>query len=173
MKFVSPTACLTGDYALVLPVAGKDRSSADRSAPASRRVERRSTVSASKARREAPSSSSLMTTGRCAACWSSAPAAGRPPQDAAEKLGGTAVARLLTSGETDAPSSISPGSATMPTRRLGSALGAALRSWRYDRYRTKLKDKQKPTLGKSSSSAAARAPGKRWEQRWAPVYEGV
>ena len=31
-------------------------------------------------------------------------------------------------------------------RRRASALAAALRSWRYDRYRTKLKDKQKPTL---------------------------
>ena len=27
-----------------------------------------------------------------------------------------------------------------------AGLAAALRSWRYDRYRTKLKDKQKPTL---------------------------
>ncbi len=37
-----------------------------------------------------------------------------------------------------------------PRLRCGSAarvgLAAALRSWRYDRYRTKLKDKQKPTL---------------------------
>ena len=34
----------------------------------------------------------------------------------------------------------------MPMRPPRSALGAALRSWRYDRYRTRLKDKQKPTL---------------------------
>ena len=34
----------------------------------------------------------------------------------------------------------------MRMRPRASALAAALRAWRYDRYRTKLKDKQKPTL---------------------------
>ncbi len=34
----------------------------------------------------------------------------------------------------------------MPTRAARIGLAAALRSWRHDRYRTKLKDKQKPTL---------------------------
>ena len=36
----------------------------------------------------------------------------------------------------------------MPMRPRASGLSAALRSWRYDRYHTKLKDKQKPTLSR-------------------------
>ena len=80
-----------------------------------------------------------------------APPAGRrhrrpaSPGEAAEKLGGTAVARLLTSGETTAVIDLSGlGYDADAAARVG--LAAALRSWRYDRYRTKLKDKQKPTL---------------------------
>ena len=62
----------------------------------------------------------------------------------------------------------------MPMRRPVWAWGAALRAWRYDRYRTKLKDKQKATL-KEVVIVGARAlePRKRYEQRWAPVVEGV
>ena len=60
-----------------------------------------------------------------------------------ERVGGALTARLLTSGETrlviDA-TGLSPRSAA----RL--AFGAAARSWRHDRYRTKLGRKQKPTL---------------------------
>src|SRR5258708_29420528 len=52
-------------------------------------------------------------------------------------------------------------------------LGAALRSWRYDRYRTKLKDNQKPTLQEIVIVGGDSAAAKRYEQRWAPVVEGV
>ena len=52
-------------------------------------------------------------------------------------------------------------------------LGAALRSWRYDRYRTKLKDNQKPTLEEIVIVGGDAGAGKRYEQRWAPVVEGV
>ena len=62
-----------------------------------------------------------------------------------EKLGGAAVARLLTSGETDAVIDLS-GLGYDADAAARVALGAALRGWRYDRYRTRLKDKQKPTL---------------------------
>ena len=65
--------------------------------------------------------------------------------DAAEKLGGNAVARLLTSGEGHAVIDLS-GLNYDADAAARVALGAALRSWRYDRYRTRLKDKQKPTL---------------------------
>ena len=65
--------------------------------------------------------------------------------ESAEKLGGTAAARLQTSGETTAVIDLTGlGYDADAAARVG--LGAALRSWRYDRYRTKLKDKQKPTL---------------------------
>ena len=70
---------------------------------------------------------------------------GVAPAVAAEKLGGTVAAKLLTSGETHAAIDLTGlGFDADAAARLG--LSAALRSWRYDRYRTKLKDKQKPTL---------------------------
>ena len=53
------------------------------------------------------------------------------------------------------------------------ALGAALRSWRYDRYRTKLKDNQKPTLEEIVVVGSDGGAGERYKQRWAPVVEGV
>ena len=54
------------------------------------------------------------------------------------------------------------------------ALGAALRAWRYDRYRTRLKDKQKPTLDRSDHRRrAATAPKRAGTSRWQPVLEGV
>lgn len=60
-----------------------------------------------------------------------------------EKAGGALSARLLTSGETklfiDAR-----GADADSVARLASA--AVLRGWRYDKYRTKLPAKQKPTL---------------------------
>src|SRR5206468_68161 len=53
------------------------------------------------------------------------------------------------------------------------ALGAALRSWRYDRYRTRLKDNQKPTLGEIIVVGGSPEAAEGYEQRWAPVVEGV
>ena len=48
-----------------------------------------------------------------------------------------------------------------------------MRSWRYDRYRTKLKENQKPTLGEVVIVGADAGAAQRYEQRWAPVVEGV
>ena len=67
------------------------------------------------------------------------------PADAAEKLGGAAVARLLISGETAAVIDLT-GLNYDADAAARVALAAALRAWRFDVYRTKLKDKQKPTL---------------------------
>jgi leucyl aminopeptidase len=92
--------------------------------------------------------------------------------DAAEKLGGTAVARLLTSGETNAVIDLS-GLGYDDDAAARVALGAALRAWRYDRYRTKLKDKQKPTLETVTIVGGGAGADQRWKQRWMPVYEGV
>jgi leucyl aminopeptidase len=58
-------------------------------------------------------------------------------EQAAEKLGGTTAARLLTSGEKKAVIDVSSlGYDADTAARVG--LAAALRSWRHDRYRTKL-----------------------------------
>ena len=53
------------------------------------------------------------------------------------------------------------------------ALGASLRAWRYDRYRTRLKDKQKPTLTDLTIVGAGAGSAARWTARWLPVLEGV
>jgi leucyl aminopeptidase len=53
------------------------------------------------------------------------------------------------------------------------ALGAALRAWRYDRYRTRLKDKQKPTLAEVVIVGGGGGAEQRYKSRWEPVVEGV
>ena len=94
------------------------------------------------------------------------------PAEAAEKLGGTAVARLLTSGETHAVIDLT-GSGFDAEAAARVALAATLRSWRYDRYRTKLKDKHKPTLKSVTMVGGGDGAAERWEKRWKPVAEGV
>ena len=89
-----------------------------------------------------------------------------------EKLGGTTIARLLTSGETSAVIDLS-GLKYDADAAARVALGAALRSWRYDRYRTKLKDKQKPTLTSIIIVGAGADAEKRYASRYAAVVEGV
>ena len=90
----------------------------------------------------------------------------------AEKLGGNAVARLLTSGETAVVIDLS-GLNYDADRAARVGLGAALRSWRYDRYRTTLKDKQKPTLTEITIVGGGEGAEARYRSRWEPVLEGV
>ena len=91
-----------GDYALVLPVAGKDRAALDALGQRRRSVE--AALDRQRFDGEARPAASIVRRRR-----RRAPPAGRrdrqtapKPAEAAEKLGGTAVARLLTSGETHA-----------------------------------------------------------------------
>ncbi len=65
--------------------------------------------------------------------------------DATEKYAGAAIARLLTSGETHAVIDLT-GLKLDADGAARVALAAALRGWRYDRYRTRIKEKQKVTL---------------------------
>ncbi|OYX78945.1 MAG: leucyl aminopeptidase [Sphingomonadales bacterium 32-65-25] len=62
----------------------------------------------------------------------------------AERIGGAIAARLLLSGETTVSVDVVGVLAGDLAAHL--AHGAVLRSWRFDQYRTKQKDKQKPTL---------------------------
>ncbi len=64
-----------------------------------------------------------------------------------EKLGAAVTARLLTSGETEAVIDLS-GLVMKPSADAVARLaaGIVLRGWRHDVYRTKLPEKQKPTL---------------------------
>jgi leucyl aminopeptidase len=91
---------------------------------------------------------------------------------AAEKLGGNAIARLLTSGESHAVIDLA-GLGYDADAAARVALGAALRSWRYDRYRTRLKDKQKPTLNSITIVGGGKGAKDRYESRYAAVVEGV
>jgi len=97
---------------------------------------------------------------------------GAAPGEAAEKLGGTAAGRLQTSGEKTAVIDLT-GLNYDSDAAAKVALGSALRSWRYDRYRTKLKDNQKATLDEIIIVGGEPGAAKRYEQRWAPVVEGV
>jgi leucyl aminopeptidase len=92
--------------------------------------------------------------------------------DSAEKLGGAVTSRLLTSGEREAVIDLggTPFDADGAAR---VALGAMLRGWRHDRYRTRLKDKQRPTLETITIVGAPEGAEARWTERYAPLAEGV
>jgi leucyl aminopeptidase len=161
-----------GEYALVLPVAGKDRSSL-----ASLGAAEQAMVGALDRQRFEGDASAVAeqfvddggTLRRVVAVGTGT---GSSTKEAAEKLGGTTVARLQSSGEKRAVIDVSSlGFDADAAARVG--LAAALRGWRYDRYRTTLKDKQKPTLDEVIIVGGREGAAKRYSDRWAPVYEGV
>jgi leucyl aminopeptidase len=161
-----------GDYALVLPVAGKDRSSLASLGAAQQAV----ATALDRQRFEGDASGAsehfIDDNGTVRRLLVIGTGGGTAPREAAEKLGGTAAARLLTSGETKAVIDVSGlGFDADSAARVG--LAAALRSWRYDRYRTKLKDKQKPTLTEVTIVGGGEDAGKRYAERWEPVVQGV
>lgn len=86
-----------------------------------------------------------------------------------ERAGGAVVARLLTSGVASVVADLGGASADAAAR---FALGAELRAWRIDRYRTKLTDKQKPTLTKVTITGAGEGADAAWASLSA-VAEGV
>jgi leucyl aminopeptidase len=73
-----------------------------------------------------------------------------------EKAGGALTAKLLTSGASEVTVDLGAIGAA-PTAKAAArfAGAAAMRGWRYDLYRTRLSDKQKPTL---ETITIARAP---------------
>jgi leucyl aminopeptidase len=160
-----------GDFALVLPVAGKDRSAlkllgnAGQAAGAAldrQRFEGEASNTSEQYVDDQGSVRRVLLVGTGSSL----------PLEAAEKLGGTAAAKLQTSGEKRAVIDLS-GLGYDADAAARVALGAALRSWRYDRYRTRLKDNQKPTLEEVFIVGGGAGAAKRYEQRWAPVVEGV
>ncbi|HEY6047430.1 MAG TPA: leucyl aminopeptidase [Sphingomicrobium sp.] len=161
-----------GDYALVLPVAGKDRSSLG-----SLGKTQQSVIAALDRQRFEGEGSSVSDQfiddgGTMRRLLVVGIGKGGTPAESAEKLGGTAVARLLTSGEKKAVIDVSTlGYDADAAARVG--LAAALRSWRHDRYRTKLKNNQKPTLTEVIIVGGGKGAGERYKSRWAPVVEGV
>jgi leucyl aminopeptidase len=87
---------------------------------------------------------------------------------ATEEAGGTAAAAL--SAETAGVLDVGPAS---PARAAEAALGAVLRAWRFDKYRTTEKDEDKPKLARLT---VAHADAAKARAAWAPlkgVAEGV
>lgn len=161
----------TGDFALVLPVAGTVRPGIDSLGAAKPAVE----AALKRNRFDGESGSAVETFldgdgGRRLLVLGTGTDANSG--EAAEKLGGAAVARLLLSGETDAVIDLT-GLNYDADGAARVALAAALRSWRYDRYRTRLKDKQKPTLTTVTIVGAPKSADHRYASRYAGVVEGV
>src|SRR3954471_4641753 len=161
-----------GDYALVLPVAGKDRSTLTSLGDSQHAVGAALDRQRFEGDASGASEQFVDENGKVRRLLVVGTGTGASPRDAAEKLGGTAASRLQTSGEKKGVIDLT-GLAydADATARVG--LGAALRSWRYDRYRTKLKDNQKPTLNEIVIVGGDAGAAKRYEQRWAAVVEGV
>ncbi|RAU22783.1 leucyl aminopeptidase [Paramagnetospirillum kuznetsovii] len=95
---------------------------------------------------------------------------------AAQAFGGTAVAQVLTSGETDLSLAIDaiPGS----TLALGefaanAAFGALLRSYRFDKYMTKQKKEDKPSVKKLAVMTAEAADAKSAFAKLEKIATGV
>ena len=88
-----------------------------------------------------------------------------------ERAGAAVVAKFLCSGETALAFDLSDG-------RFGAdeaaalVLGAVLRGWRYDVYRTRLPDDQKPTLNQLTVIGAADGAEAAWT-REAALAEGI
>jgi leucyl aminopeptidase len=78
-----------------------------------------------------------------------------------ERAGGALTGRLLVSGETKLVVDLS-GLNLSGREAARLAFGAAARSWRYDRYRTKLPRKQQPTLEELVVVGAAADAAKEW-----------
>ncbi len=158
----------TGDYALVLPVAAKARPGIEAlgdgkgAAEAAMKRQRFDGGADESAEFYGSDGHRVVTIGLGDA----------KPIDAAEKLGGGAVAKLLTSGDTHAVIDLT-GFDFDADAAARVALAAELRAWRYDRYRTRLKDKQKPTLVRVTIVGAGKGAGERYDHRYAAVAQGV
>jgi leucyl aminopeptidase len=161
----------TGDYALVLPVAGKDRKSLASIGAAQQAVATALDRQRFEGEGSSVSEQFVDENGTVRRVLVVGVGNGVSREQAAEKLGGTAAARLLTSGEKRAVIDVSSlGYDADSAARVG--LAGALRSWRHDRYRTKLKDNQKPTL-EEIIVVGGQGAEQRYRSRWAPVVEGV
>ncbi|HVM38227.1 MAG TPA: leucyl aminopeptidase [Sphingomicrobium sp.] len=160
-----------GDFALVLPVPGNDLRALNSLAD-------RPTVEAALQRQRfegeaaAVAEQFITHNGQVRRLLLVGTGTGAVTGENAEKLGSAVAARLQTSGETHAVIDLT-GLALDPEAAARVALGAALRSWRYDRYRTKLKDKQKSTLTDLTIVGAAKGGEQRWRDRWLPVVQGT
>jgi leucyl aminopeptidase len=163
----------SGAYALALPVWSEDMV-ADRLAgldPSARAVAARAADSQRFEREAASVAETFVADGEGARRLLLVGLGDRRQDEALfEKAGGALTARLLTSGETRLVIDLSGlGLDSTAAARIG--LGAAARGWRFDRYRTKLTKKQKPTL-EEVVIVGGGDPGRAWEER-AALLDGL
>jgi len=161
----------TGEYALVLPVAGKDRTNLGSLGAAQQVVGAALDRQRFEGDASAVSEQFVDDNGSVRRLLVIGVGVQNGDQ-AAEKLGGNAVAKLLTSGEKRAVIDLS-GLNYDADKAARVAFAAALRAWRHDRYRTKLKDNQKPSLEEVIIIGGGSDAEQRYTSRWAPVAEGV
>jgi leucyl aminopeptidase len=92
-----------------------------------------------------------------------------------QALGGTLLAHLNTAGETAATVALDPieGGFDAGDTAANLAYGARLRSYRFDRYRTKEKPEQKPTLARLAVQSANSSHAKRLYQKLEKIADGV
>jgi leucyl aminopeptidase len=90
---------------------------------------------------------------------------------AIERAGGAVVARYLTSGETALAIDVT-GAGLTAEEAAGALLGAVLRSWRHDVYRTKLAEDAKPSLTEVALIGAPEGTEAAWEIEQA-IVQGV
>ncbi|MDP1026149.1 leucyl aminopeptidase [Sphingomonas sp. KR1UV-12] len=88
------------------------------------------------------------------------------------KAGGALVARLLTSGTTEAVVDLSKQAAVQPLAVARFAAAAAQRAWRLDTYRTRLPDNQKPSLATLTIAGAPAGTDAAWHAQQA-VTKGL
>jgi len=159
-----------GAHALVLPIAGTDRGALGLLGAARAGIE-----AAARLQRfdgEAGGSAESFTDDGGTARRVLLIGLGSSGEEAAEKLGGSAVAKLLLSGETKAVIDLS--NANFGADAAAKvALAASLRAWRHDRYRTRLKERQKPSLTELVIVGAADGAEARWTERYQPVFRGA
>ncbi len=93
-----------------------------------------------------------------------------------EAIGGEAVRRLAVTGESDlAIVAELPKGAALPAAEAAAraALGARLGAYRFDKYRTKLKDKEKPSLRMVTVLSDAAAAARKLHQPLEKLADGV
>ena len=161
-----------GEYALVLPVAGKDRSSL-----ASLGAAEQTMVGALDRQRFEGDASAVAEQfvddgGTCGgSCWCGM-GTGSATKEAAEKLGGTAVARLSTSGEKQRRHR-----REQPRLRCGCGRARRLgRSASFVAIRPVPDEAQgqaEADTGRGHHRRRREGRSKALSRRWAPVYEGV
>jgi leucyl aminopeptidase len=92
-------------------------------------------------------------------------------KDAAEKAGGAVVAKYLVSGETALTIDLTGSNLTVD-ETTALLLGARLRAWRFDVYRTKQSDDKKPSLTQIAVIGAPEGTAAQWSAEEA-VAAGV